>query len=132
MSQINTTFAYNGVEYYFDIEDIECTKKYEEAFDQLSVAEKLLKKDGKKSEYIMGYCEMIRGFFNNLFGKDAAVAICGEKLNSRTDTEAYDAFLAFVAEQTDAGLQAKNEIALKYANRAQRRAAAKAAKNGTK
>lgn len=130
MSQIivNTTFCYNGVEYDFDIEDIENTEKYENAFEQMKSDEKLIKKDGSKSEYIKGYCSMIRNLFDRIFGDGAGTAICGEKLNSRTDTEAYEAFLDFVAEQTDAGLQAKNNLAMRYANRAQRRAAAKAAK----
>lgn len=122
-----TTFCYNGQEYRFDIENIDDAEKWEAAFEKMKEAEKSIKKDGKKSEYIRGYCKMIRDLFDNLFGDGASNAICGEKYNSRTDTEAYKALVNFVADQTEAGLEQKNAIATNFLNRAQRRAAAKAA-----
>lgn len=123
-----TTFHYNGFDLSFDIENLEDTERYESAIEKMKTSEKLIKKDGKKSEYIKGYCMMIRTMFDDIFGNGASNKICGENLNSRTDTDAYNAFLMFVANQTDAGLAQKNAIATQFLNRAQRRAAAKNAK----
>jgi len=124
-NEVLTVFSYNGVSFDFDIEDIEDLQRYENAYEQMTVDQKLLKKDGKKSEYVKAYCEMIRRLFENIFGDGAGTKICGERYNSRTDTEAYNAFLAFVAKQTDAGMVQKSALAATYLNRAQRRAAAK-------
>lgn len=122
-----TTFRYNGHEYNFDIENIDDAERWEAAFEKMKATEKSIKKDGKKSEYIRGYCQMIRDLFDDLFGEGASKDICGEALNSRTDTEAYNSLISFVADQTEAGLEQKNAIASNFLNRAQRRAAAKAA-----
>ena len=120
-----TTFTYNGASFHFDIEDIEDLQRYEDAYEQMAVDQKLIKKDGKKSEYVKSYCDMIRRMFDNILGAGAGEKICGERYNSRTDTDAYNAFLAFVAAQTDAGVAQKAALATTYLNRAQRRAAAK-------
>lgn len=133
MSQIvETTFKYNGAEFYFDIEDAECAETYEVAIRQFERDYKTLQKDGGNAKFIREYCNIFENLFDGIFGPGAGKKILGEKQNSRAATEAYSAFIDFVQAQTDAGLELKNSFANRYTNRQQRRAAERAARKAEK
>lgn len=124
MSHINTTFERNGASYEFDFRDADDAAKYEAALAELRDAEKSTPKDGSASEMIKQHCMMLKAFFNVCLGEGTGEAVCGKKNNISECYEAYDEFLAFVSEQKDDVLRAKNVFA-KYSNRQQRRAEAK-------
>lgn len=123
MSQISTTFEYNGVSYEFDIRDADQSEIFENALDAMSAKEKALPKDGKNSQIIRSQCDMLKEFFDDCLGEGAGKAICTEKSNISVCYDAYDAFLDLLRKQKDDVISAKNTFA-KYSNREQRRAAA--------
>ena len=123
MSQISNTFEYNGCKYEFDLRDVDDSEKLEKAMDTLRTAAKTLPKAGKLSAVYKAQCEMIRGFFDTLFGKGAGVKICGERYHVTEHYDAYKAFIDFGTPQRD-NITAYNGIFAQYSNRQQRRAAA--------
>ena len=124
MSQINTTFKYNGAEYNFDARDADDAEKLEEALKVMGETEKSAPKVGKTSELIRVQCAMLKAFFDDCLGEGAGVALCSEKNNISAHYAAYEQFLNFIKVQKDDILSAKNTFA-KYSNRQQRRAASK-------
>lgn len=124
MSQISTTFAYNGAEFEFDIRDADDSERYDTAMNTLKEEEKSIPKDGKVSDAIRSHCVILRHFFDACLEEGAGVKICGEKYNIALHYDAYDAFLSFAKVQSDDVVRAKNVFS-KYSNRQQRRAADK-------
>lgn len=121
MSQtIMTTFCFNNAEYPFDVRDAEDAEKMETATENMQKAEKEAPKDGKTSAILKLHCTLIKNYFDDIFGKDAGVKICGERNNLNAHYEAYDAFLNLVRVQKDA-LVARGNSYKKYSNREQRR-----------
>ena len=127
MSQINYTFEYNGQSYEFDVRDAENSEKLEDAIDQMRETEKKLPKTGRLSAIYKANCQMIRDFFDTIFGEGAGVKICGERLHVTAHYDAYKAFIDFANPQRDDVMSYSNTFA-QYSNRQQRRAAAKAKK----
>jgi len=128
--KIITNFEYNGVSYYFDAEDVECMERYADAAEKMAErADKLTDMNGgsprDRLKVQRFYCESVRGFFDDIFGEGAGKALCGEKMNSRTDSEAYAAFVGFARAQAEAGTAVRASIADTYLNRSERRAAAR-------
>ncbi len=115
-----TTFCFNNAEYPFDVRDAEDAEKMETATENMQKAEKELPKDGKTSVILKSHCELIKNYFDDIFGKDAGVKICGERNNLNAHYEAYDAFLNLVRVQKEA-LVARGNSYKKYSNREQRR-----------
>ncbi len=121
-----THWNYNGTTLTLDVQDVDTIERYEEAFAALSVEEKAIPKDGKKSVQIRAYCRMFRNLFNALFGEGTDVKMFGEKDNAREMTECYESFLQFVANQHAVLAEAQSRIVTRFSpNRAQRRAAGK-------
>ena len=127
MSQINYTFEYNGLSYDFDIRDAENSEKLEEAVDQLREAEKSVPKTGKLSAIYKATCEMLRNFFDTLFGEGEGVKICGERMHVTAHYDAYKAFLEFVSPQRE-NVMSYSSVFSQYSNRQQRRAPLKGKK----
>lgn len=128
MSQVATTFAYNGSEFDFDIRDTADAEKLEEAIDVLDADEKSIPKTGKISEIGKAQCIMLRKFLDNVLEPGAGVKLCGEKMNLAAHYDAYHAFLEYCNVQKD-DLSKKASTFSRYSNRQQRRAAAKGKKN---
>lgn len=130
MEQVNTNFEYNGTSYYFDAEDVECMERYADAADKMAAkADQIAAMTGGTIRERLGvqriYCESVRAFFDDIFGEGAGKALCGEKMNSRTDSEVYAAFVDFARKQTEVGASIRTSIAETYLNRSERRAAAR-------
>ena len=120
MSQINNTFEYNGVSYEFDIRDAENSEKFEEAVAQMRETDKNLPKTGKLSTIYRATCEMLRNFFDYIFGEGEGVKICGERFHVTAHYDAYKAFLDFVEPQRG-NVMSYSGVFSQYSNRQQRR-----------
>lgn len=127
MSQMNpqtgTVWCYNGVELELDLTDVETVERYEEVINSMDTGMKNIPKDGKQSDILRAYCNLLRGVFDDLFGEGTSEKMFGEKLNATQITEAYEDFLGFVAGQGSKVTDIQNRIVNRYSpNRAQRRA----------
>ncbi|MBP5410869.1 MAG: hypothetical protein J6Y26_03050 [Lachnospiraceae bacterium] len=127
--KIITNFEYNGASFYFDAEDVECMEKYAAAAQKFEKASKELDADATEEENALEskvrkmrlYCQNIRTLFDDILGPGAGLAICGERLNARTHTDAYAAFIEFAYEQADKGMASRTHIADLYVSRAENR-----------
>lgn len=123
-----TIWNFNGVEFEFDVTDVDVAEKYEETFAVMGEKEKKLPKEGKQSELLKAQFEWFIETFDRLFGDGAGIKICGGKKSISVCMDAYMSFLAFVKAQKVAIQEKGNSIHSTYSNRAQRRAAAKSSK----
>ena len=114
MSQnYNTVFAYNGVEYSFDVSDAADAQRMEDALLKMDATEKNLPKEGRVSVIYKGQCTMLKEWLDDVLGEGAGKALCGELDNVMACYNAYEAFLDFVAEQNQYIQQTK----VKFQNR---------------
>lgn len=121
MSQtVSTIFAYNGVEYAFDVSDADDAERMDKATKNMAESEKTLEKVGSTAEIIRGQCKLLKDFFVDIFGEGAGDAICTAKNNLNVCYDAYDSFLELVREQKSVLLSRGNSFK-KYSNRQQRR-----------
>lgn len=121
MSQdVITVFEHNGVKYEFDIRDADTSELFEDALDKLQAAEKELPKEGRLSTIYRAQCNMLKDFFDTLFGEGAGVALCTEKSNISLCYNAYYALLDVVRTQKDDILETKNTFS-RYSNRQQQK-----------
>ena len=121
MSQtVSTIFAYNGVEYAFDVSDADDAERMDKATKNMAESEKSLEKVGSTAEIIRGQCKLLKDFFVDIFGEGAGDAICTAKNNLNVCYDAYDSFLELVREQKNTLLSRGNSFK-KYSNRQQRR-----------
>lgn len=127
MSQTKT-FQYNGQEYTFDIADADDAEKFEKAVGNLQKADVKREHDGRLSETIIYQCQILRAFFDDVFGAASGVKICGDKNNLSVCMEAYKSFLEYVKEQKRGITNVTNTFG-QYSNRAQRRNQGKGGKN---
>lgn len=124
-----TQFEYNGASYFFDAEDVECMENYAAAAEKFEKASKELDADHSEGESVLEskvrkmrlYCQNIRTLFDDILGPGAGVAICGERLNARTHTDAYAAFIDFAYEQAEKGMASRTYIADLYVSRSEKR-----------
>lgn len=127
--KIGTNFEYNGASFYFDAEDVECMEKYAAAAEKCKKASEDLDADTGEEDTAMDakiqrmrlYCESVRTFFDDIFGKGAGIALCGERMNTRTHTAAYTAFIDFAFAQAEEGIAERASVANAYISRAERR-----------
>ena len=118
---MSQTWKINDLELEFDIFDLENSEKYEKAFEQMSLEEKSIKKDGKMSEFIRSYCDMYYHLFENLFGKETADNMC-KRYNSSEWEQVYGSFLDYIQSQNNEAQKMRASIVNRSANRATRRA----------
>jgi len=100
------TMKINGVEFEFDIFDIDHSESFEKAVDQLSWSEKKLQdasKTKKMSDMNRAMLDMFKQFFITATGTD----VLADCKNSMTAQNAYYEFCGIVGE-------AKLEITTKY------------------
>lgn len=129
MEQVNTNFEYNGASYYFDAEDVECMERYTAAAAKFEKASKELDAEAKEGDNALEskvrkmrlYCENIRTLFDEILGPGAGVAVCGDKMNTRTHTDAYAAFIEFAYDQAEKGMASRTHIADLYVSRSENR-----------
>lgn len=99
MSQI---WEYNGVQYEFDLMDAETADRYDKALEKMGEKEKSIRKTGKLSETIMDTCDMIYGFFDDLFGDGASDKIFARNYNLRLCIEVcFNSFRPFANKQLE-------------------------------
>ena len=120
MNEATTTFSYNGHEYHFNVLETEQAIKMEEATKRLQKAESMRKKEGSLSELISEQCNIIKSYFDGIFGEGAGIAICTERSDLRLCMDAMNAFFAFSDEQKSE-MQSFGSTFSKYSNREQRR-----------
>ena len=120
----------NGISLPLDLEDADVMERYENAFEQMSSAEKTIRVDGRASGRIRAYCMMYRNLFDHLFGDGTSDKIfAGQPMSAAVYEAAYASLLDFVRGQTAAATERRNALLEKYRpNRAQKRAAIKQAK----
>ena len=120
---MNTTWEFSGREYYFDVSEYECMKKMGKSLSALgSAAEESIKKsraDKDSPEALKDQCVMIRAFFSDIFGAEAAENICGAPLSGSRHGTAYMDFIAFVDLQVKEVNSMRDKIKKKYASRAE-------------
>ncbi len=108
MSQeVITLFRYNGAEYEFDARDADEVERMEAAVDKMAEEEREIPKDGRASDMYRAQCDMLKRFFDRVFGDGAGIALCSEKNNIAVHYDAYERFLAFVSAQKDDVLKAR-------------------------
>lgn len=88
----------NGVEMEFKMGDVDFYEKYMENATKMDavldeeIPEEEIKKDYKKAaELLRRKCRAIKGFFKEMFGTDAAEAVCGADENVEMCCDAYNA-----------------------------------------
>lgn len=83
----------NGHKFEFDLFELETTKKYEKAFDD--VIEKMKKTEEEKvlSESIVTQCDAIRECIDAIFGAGTGVKVCGENYNLTKHMDAFEALV---------------------------------------
>ena len=126
MSQIqntnnNTVFKYNGHEKEFDIADVECNKKFEGAVKALQDECNNIPKTGLASDMMKSQIDIIKRFFDKLFGNGSGKELCGEKDNLNSCYDAYEALLSFIGEQKNRLVNRKLVTNIAQPNRATRR-----------
>ena len=117
-----------GMELAFDNLDSVYMKRYEEAYDLMEQDARALPKDGKKSDYIIAYCDVFHKLFDRIFGEGTSAKLfAGEPTSIDRYHEIYEEFLSFVAVCNAESIQKQAELFSKYkpANRKQKRAAKK-------
>ena len=107
-------WKWNDVEYDVDLEDVEFTEKYEDAFNKMGVTEKKLQKTGKLSDITRAYCLMFYELFDNIFGDGAAKSLMGDRLNCRICEECYDSFISFCNKQASEMNKKRSKMYSKY------------------
>ena len=118
----STVFKYNGQEKEFDIADVECNKKFEGAVKALQEECNSIPKTGLASDMMKSQVDIIKRFFDNLFGDGAGVELCGEKDNFNSCFDAYEAILSHINEQKERIVNRKLVVgSAQQPNRAARR-----------
>lgn len=92
---------FRDMELDFDVYELETAKAYEDALNQVIESSKLI--DGKSGlpENIKEVCEVIFGFFDDLFGEGFHKQVFGEKTNLRECLAAFKEFTTSVQAQKD-------------------------------
>lgn len=122
----NYIWKINDLEIEFDLQDLEVTQRYEEAFEKMAEDEKNSPKEGKTSDKILAYYNVFVSLYDRLFGEGMGKRILGEKVNVRVCNEVYDSFLEFVKAQRAELTETVQNWQNKYSsNRAQRRISGK-------
>lgn len=99
MSQI---WEYNGVQYEFDLMDAETADRYDKALKKLEEKEKRIRMSGILAETIKDTCDMVYGFFDDVFGDGSSDRIIGRNYNLRACSEAYfGSFIPFANKQVE-------------------------------
>ena len=125
MNQINKTWAINGLEVECDLDDALMFEKYENAFEAMEKEEKAIPKDGKRSVFVRGYCDLYFHLFEFLFGNEVAVKLVENRYHMGQWEDVYESFLEFIGNQVDAMNERRNSRLKTSRNRAARRAAQK-------
>lgn len=109
-------FEYNGVRYAFDIRDADDMERYEKAMKEL--AEEQQNAGGETASARMrAACASYRKLFDDIFGKGAGIAVCGEKDNTGTCSDAFYALLNFVADANAAENERLDGLAEEYSRK---------------
>lgn len=118
------TWEINGHSLELDLTDADAVERYENAFDDMNAAEKLIPKDGKASERIRACCELFKKLFDTIFGEGTSDKIFeGIPTSISAYEEIYYSFLDFARKQFDEDTKQRAARLTKYTpNRQQRRA----------
>ncbi len=118
------TWEINGKSFELDLTDADTVERYENAFENMEAAEKLIPKDGKASERIRACCGLFKKLFDTIFGEGTSDQVFeGVPTSISAYEEIYYSFLDFAHAQFEADTKQRAERLTKYTpNRKQRRA----------
>lgn len=114
----------NGKAFELDLTDADTVERYENAFEDMAEAEKLIPKDGKASERIRACCGLFKKLFDTIFSDGTSDIIFeGIPTSISAYEEIYYSFLDFAQAQFEADTKQRAARLTKYTpNRKQRRA----------
>lgn len=114
----------NGKSFELDLTDADTVERYENAFEDMEAAEKLIPKDGKASARIRACCGLFKKLFDTIFSEGASDQIFeGVPTSISAYEEIYYSFLDFARVQFEAETKHRAARLTKYTpNRQQRRA----------
>ena len=113
------TWNWNGTEYPFDISESESMARMCEGLNALRGDIGMLGGEAvSASDTLREQCQIIRRFFDTVFGEGAGEAVCGEAYSADAHTTAYMEFILFVNAQVSAFREKVAAVEEKYMNRA--------------
>ena len=113
------TWNWNGTEYPFDISESESMARMCEGLNALRGDIGMLGGEAvSASDTLREQCQIIRRFFDTVFGDGAGEAVCGEAYSADAHTTAYMEFILFVNAQVSAFREKVAAVEEKYMNRA--------------
>ncbi len=92
---MNKKWEYMGREYPFDITRESCFVSVSRGIADLSHALRCDISGG------ISVCDIIRAFFDGLFGEGEGKAICGEEVSAEKHISAYISFIGFLCSEID-------------------------------
>ena len=102
---MNKIWEYMGKSYPFDIMRQSCFISVSRGIADLSHALRCETMGGAS------LCEVIRVFFDGLFGEGEGVAICGDGDNAEKHISAYISFIGFLCTEIDACSRMREDLA---------------------
>ena len=109
----------NEKELEFDIADVDCMERYENALKVMQVKSKNAQKGGSAANRMREACQLVYDFFDSILGEGKANEIFNGKMNFKVCFEVYEKFVNDCTESCQSLTQSLNKYS---ANRAQRRA----------
>lgn len=119
---MENTIVVNGVELEFNIYDLDCAEKYEEAVALVEKEANEYKSSSKKiSDVIKSQCQSVFNFFDDVFGEGTSEEVFGERTNLMECLNAFRTVTSAVKKQLEEINPILDEVKNEKLNRQQRR-----------
>lgn len=118
----NTTWTYNGHEFYLDMDNLDDLERYDKAQNEQRTY--LARQTSLTSEVrpLISYCGGIRVLFDTLFGEGTAEKLLGDSRKPTDYDAVYESFNDFLYAQMHENAVRRDKMLNKYKpNREQRR-----------
>ncbi len=116
---MNHIWVYGGRELPFDVSESECMERISDALATLrNRIDALGRENASASANIREQCEIIRSFFDTVFGGGYGEEVCGHEMSAEAHLMAYMEFIAFVDAQVKAFRSRMEAVEEKYLSRA--------------
>lgn len=105
----------NGKEFELDLTDADVVQRYEDAFTDMDIAERLIPKDGKTSDRIRACCNLFKKLFDTLFGTGTSEQLFdGVPTSISAYEDIYYSFLDFAKAQFEEDAKQRAARLTKY------------------
>ncbi len=105
----------NGKEFELDLTDADVVQRYEDAFTDMDIAERLIPKDGKTSDRIRACCNLFKKLFDTLFGAGTSEQLFdGVPTSISAYEDIYYSFLDFAKAQFEEDAKQRAARLTKY------------------